>query len=310
MSAGDNVSSDIHRLDDHCDDVMQRVLSFMNLKCLKLVSKQWHRLSTLNESSQQRMINQMVREYQSAFLSRIKTRFPANRTFVVDRDSDERLDLCDVIHSQTRDGDTIMISDGHYALNVDSIARNLRIIGVKGDNVSFITSLSDLLVIRGSVYFENIEFQNMRMVVYGDLFIKNCTFKFSSRSGRFTLWMMGGTVQYLGCEFSGIDGIEMIEYDESQDVDIVGCKFVCCGKRRKRIKGQWDVISEEEEEQKGEEGGESETKGNERGVLNCVGNVFENNAAFPVMGFSRKVIGTGNILRGNNGFTMNQRIRL
>ena len=135
------------------------------------------------------------------------------------------------------------------------------------------------------------------MVVYGDLFIKNCTFKFSSRSGRFTVWMLGGTLKYLGCEFSGIDGIEMIDHGLSRNVDIVGCKFVSCGKRRGRAQRLRDQFGE---------GGRTETVSDAHGTLNCIGNVFENNAVFPVMGMSRKVVGTGNILRGHNGFTLNQ----
>jgi len=302
MNAGDRSDSvmtlhysDIHTLNDHCDDVMQKILSFVDLKCSKLVSKQWHRLSALNESSQQRKANQMVRAYQSSFLSQIKNHFPSNHTILMDRQSRDNptQNIEDIIQFQSRDGDRIMVPNGHYALNVDVIAHR-SIIG-QGDNVSFITSLTDLLVIRGSVYFENITFQNLRMVVYGDLFIKNCTFKFSSRSGRFTVWMLGGTLKYFGCEFAGINGIEMIDHGLSRNVDIVGCKFVSCGKRRGRRRS--GSVSDNVRNGEGSM---------EDGVLNCIGNVFENNAVFPVMGMTRKVIGSGNILRGHNGFTMDQ----
>lgn len=236
----------------------------------------------------------MVRTYQSSFLTEIKNHFPSKHTISIDRESGDN--IADIIQFHSRHGDRIMVPNGHYSLNIDLIDHR-SIIG-QGDNVSFITSLTDLLVIRGSVYFENITFQNLRMVVYGDLFIKNCTFKFSSRCGRFTVWMLGGTLKYFGCEFSGIDGIEMIDHGLSRNVDIVGCKFVSCGKRRvyKRTRsgGTSTFIGE----------GSAGHGSLEQGTLNCIGNVFENNAVFPVMGITRKVIGSGNIMRGHNGFTM------
>jgi len=275
---------------DHCDDVMQRILSFVALKCAKLVNKKWYRLSTLNESTQQRRTNQMVREYQSMFLAQIKSQIACHHTIVVDRDSQQR-NIGHIIRAQCRDGDRIMVHDGHYELKLDGnpgIDKDIRIVGA-GD-VSFITSMTDLLVIRGSVYFENITFQNLRMVVYGDLFLKNCRFKFSSRSGRFVMWMIGGTLKYLGCEFAGIDGLEMIDHGLSRNVDFVGCRFVSCGKRRA---------------QRAAPGKPGEREEGEHGTLNCVGNVFENNSVFPVMGVTRKVVGAGNILRGHNGFTIN-----